>query len=240
MNFVVVIIIITMSLLLNQGPLVQSIGAIHAILMIEFCPSPLITVLPRRPHIMIGMRSVGSQQIWVSLPIPKVLHSSHTPLWGNRVLGSNPCISLAQPPAPHIALCTAYNNGLRWCLTLQSLHSVQHSVGLWLFCQARPEVTPKTQNNNLRTLRPLTYIKHFTSIEWLIGWSLPKDTLALTFSQHYHARQNWRWRKFHSFNIVFFLLLKIWECLTAILQLISGSFLSLLWWGGGDGVGVVA
>ena len=163
MNFVVVIIIITMSLLLNQGPLVQSIGAIHAILMIEFCPSPLITVLPRRPHIMIGMRSVGSQQIWVSLPIPKVLHSSHTPLWGNCVLGANPCISLAQPPNPHIAaLCTARQGTMDCCRTPQvhSNASVQHST--WLFCRARPKVTPKTQNNSLKKVEPchISYLKH--------------------------------------------------------------------------------
>ena len=128
---------------------------------------------------MIEMRSVGRQRIWASLPIAQVtvrcwFHTSNVwfkrvvqtcgaNVWFKRVVGANPCISLAQPPNPHIAaLCTARQWTMDCCRTPQvhSNASVQHSTGL--FCRARPKVTPKTQNNSLKKVEPchISYLKH--------------------------------------------------------------------------------
>ena len=58
--------------------------------------------------------------------------------------------SCSTPHPPLILHCTAW----QWA-TVQCKACIVYSGGQWLFCQARPKVTPRTQNNSLRRQNPV-------------------------------------------------------------------------------------
>ena len=64
--------------------------------------------------------------------------------------------STGQPSYRRTLHCTTMDNAPQ----VHSNASVQHST--WLFCRARPKVTPKTQNNSLKKVEPchISYLKH--------------------------------------------------------------------------------
>ena len=122
----IIIVIISINQMCNPHDFLLSLSSVHILLFFLV------------PPIMIEMRNVGKEQMWVSLPILRhCTHCSalrirwfHTSLWckcGAQckcvVVGANPCISLAQA-SPHIALhCITMSYSVHKQGLLHSVHS---------------------------------------------------------------------------------------------------------------------